>query len=146
MTDGAHLGYGAEAAMKAVLGGDQPAERETAGQMFERIMATSRSEADTYDGCATYMAKLILLACRADPSLADQPTENVYGRNPDGSADYDTVTTPGLWEVLQDRLDPADREAVSGMSGFMWGWAVNAARRCLELGPVPNPAIITIGE
>lgn len=146
MSDGAHLGYGAEAAMKAILDGEQPAERETAGQMFERIMATSRDDATTYDGIATYMAKLIILALRADPMLANQPIANVYGRNPDGSTDYDTVTTPGLWEVLRDRLDPADREAVSGMSGFMWGWAVNAARRCLELGPVPNPAIITIGE
>jgi hypothetical protein len=144
MSDGAHLGYGAEAAMKAVMGDKSPVERETAGQMFERIMATSRDDANTYDGVATYMAKLIIVAFQADPALADQPIDNVYGRNLDGSTDFDTVVTPGLWEVLRDRLDPADR--CPDMTGFMWGWAVNAARRCLELGPVPNPAIITIGE
>jgi hypothetical protein len=31
-----------------------------------------------------------------------------------------------------------------GITGFQWGWAVNAARFAESLPPEPNPAIITV--
>lgn len=33
-----------------------------------------------------------------------------------------------------------------GFTGFMVGWAASAALAMLELPPVPNPAILVIGE
>ena len=46
------------------------------------------------------------------------------------------------------RVEPewhaAHYDVFGEMTGFMWGWGVNAARRCLDLLPVHNPAILTI--
>lgn len=149
MSDGAHLGYGAEAAVHAVLGGAQPEHLETAEEMRDRIMATTVEEAHgTYDGCATYMAKIILTAFTLQPELAQVPTEPVYETDDDGRMRFvdgnPVVVHPGLYEVLKQRITADDRDVAKEMSGFQWGWAVNAARRCVELGPVPNPAIVTI--
>ena len=41
----------------------------------------------------------------------------------------------GLYDVMTD--DGVVHE--DGLSGFQWGWALNAARRCVELGPVAEP-------
>lgn len=46
-----------------------------------------------------------------------------------------------LYDELKDRgvaIDALD------LTGFMWGWAANAARYCVELPPAPNPAIMEI--
>lgn len=48
------------------------------------------------------------------------------------------VVTAGWYEQMKDQgVMPA-----LDLTGFMWGWAVNAALRCMELPPRPNPAII----
>lgn len=48
----------------------------------------------------------------------------------------------GLYDVMKaEGIDLAELE----LTGFMWGWAVNAARKVLGDGPVPNPAIVEIG-
>lgn len=151
MSDGAHLGISAEEAMKAAIGGVEPTTVETVGEMRDRILSTTIDEATSYDGTATYMAKIIIEAFMADPALAQVPTENVYEEDANGRLVFNaagglTLVTDGLWTVLKARMSPADLAAVEGMTGFMWGWAVNAARRCVELPPVPNPAIITIGS
>lgn len=33
-----------------------------------------------------------------------------------------------------------------GLSGFMWGWALNAVRQMLGHSPGANPAILTLGK
>lgn len=147
MTDGAQLGIGAEAAMKAVLGGDTPDEQMSVLVMRDRILAASAETATDYDGAANYAAKLILEYLLADPRRASIPTENVYKHDADGHATFNstgglTLVTPGLYGVMKEDGVPIDD---LGLSGFQWGWAVNAARRCVELPAVPNPAIITIG-
>ncbi len=135
MADGAHLGFGAEDSMKAAIGGAEPAESMTAQEMKDQILASEMSEGFDYNGAAMYTAKLVLLWLEEDPTRAQTPSENTYDE------DYQVVTS-GWYEQIKEANDDL---AEMGLTGFMWGWAVNAARRCLELPPVPNPAIMTIG-
>jgi hypothetical protein len=151
MSDGAHQGYGAEAAVKAVFGSDDPVELETVEEMRDRILAAPRPEPEpegegySYDGTATYLAKIVLTALLADPALASVPTEAVYAHDDESKMVWPAVKIqPSLWDILKERTSPEDYAAVQGFTGFQWGWAVNAARRCVELGPVANPAIIEI--
>ena len=51
------------------------------------------------------------------------------------------VKERGLYDVMKD--EGVDL-ATLGLTGFMWGWAVNAARYALNELPVPNPAILEI--
>lgn len=146
MSDGAHLGIDAHSAMKAAIAGEPTPPPITTQAMGERIMATTRETATDYGAAADYIAKLILLAFRADLELAKAPTERTYSRRDDGTTDWSTVVVPDLYDRLKDRLSPEDAEFIGGCTGFMWGWAVNAARAVMELPPVPNPAIITVGS
>lgn len=149
MTDGAHLGVGARRALGTIVGGEEqpsPEEQETVAQMRERILAMTRVQATDYDSTATYAAKLVLTFLLDDPARALIPAENVYETGPDGRLVFNdkgglNLVTPGLYEVMKDHGIPIDD---LGLSGFMWGWAVNAARRCVELPPVPNPAIVDV--
>lgn len=146
--DGADLGVGAEKAMKAVLGGPQPEDEDRMDPVqFEAyIMSATKEDANTYDGCARYAARLILEHFKANPANANIPTEHQFKRDENGRAifeDGNLIPTGerNLTEVMFKNPDFKDLD----LTGFMWGWAVNAARRCLELPSVPNPAIITIG-
>lgn len=62
-----------------------------------------------------------------------------------------------IWKAVKD--DPAKLMDVGpyddipgvelddlGLSGFMYGWAVNAVRQMCGLRPGGNPAIVTLGE
>lgn len=147
MTDGAHIGVDAKRALGSILGDDpQPTEQERMDpeQMREWIMACTKDDATSYDGMARYAAKLILVFLLEDPRRASIPTENVYKKGADGEIDWSNmeVESPGLYEVMKEHGSDIGE---LGLTGFMWGWAVNAARRCCELPPVPNPAIIDIG-
>jgi hypothetical protein len=157
MSDGAHLGVGAERALKTILGGD-PAptegECESVEAMRARILAAPIA-AETYDGTATACARLILEACKAYPQLVEVPHEAEYLRDEDGRmviigehpADQVIVQIrPGLHTVLkQVYAHRPDALAVfSALTGFMWGWAVNAALRCIDRPAVPNPALLTV--
>jgi hypothetical protein len=161
MTDGAHLGVTADRAIQTILGGaDQPTDDERLDPEAFRAMVLSAPTAaefeasldgkvdytdDDYGMCATVAARAILEAFLADPALAAMPTETVYDwdRDPDHGRmgmKPEFVVNRGLSAELRDR---AVRLPV-GMSGFQWGWAVNAARFCVELPPAPNPAVITV--
>ena len=151
-SDGAHLGVKADRAMQTIVGGDpEPAEEErmTAAQMAEWIRgAVPESAAGPgwdYGECARYAAKLVLDWLFADPTRATGPVESVWRTGPDGKTDWSNpvIEQPGWYERMK-----ADRVPIDdlGLSGFQWGWAANAARRCLELPPVPNPAIVTIDD
>lgn len=148
MGDGAHIGVGAGRALDTILGGaEQPddEERQTAEEMRAEIMALTENP-NTYDGTAKWTAKFILDWLLANPGRAQEPTETVYDWNgdPDHGADGmkpEFTKAVGWYDLMKrDGVDLADL----GLSGFMWGWAVNAARRCLELPAVANPAIIDV--
>jgi len=96
-----------------------------------------------YDDAARYTAKFLLVTLRAHPEIAVQPVESELDFK-NSTPDNIIVTRKG-WSDLLKEVDPTGYEkAVNGISGFMWGWAVNAARYVLDLHEVPNPAIIEI--
>lgn len=152
MGDGAHLGVGPMRALKTILGGDpQPSdeERESIEEMRNRILLITRDQATDYDTISLYAAKLILVFLLDDPSRKDIPTENVYEQDASGGLVISdegglVLAEPGLYEVMKQAGEPWSAIGDLGLTGFMWGWACNAARRCLELPPVENPAILTI--
>lgn len=150
--DGAHAGYSASQAMGYIIGGQPlPEQPMTAADMRDRIMSTdlidwwqwakdqglpggfaertpeqSALGNEAYGRAADALARVMLEAMLADPRLSDAE---------------DSVLT----DTLRERLTPEVYEVIVGqVSGFQWGWARNAARRCLELGPLPNPALIEV--
>jgi hypothetical protein len=56
------------------------------------------------------------------------------------------VLIPGLYDALKklyaDR--PEALAVLSDLTGFMWGWACNAALRCIDQPPAPNPALLML--
>ena len=139
--DGAQMGVDAESAMNAALGGPQPEKVSTMAETAERIRATTT--ANSYSEAADYCAHLILDWLEADPSRAQGPTENVYEDDPEtGRMAWPAVVLEhGWYDRMKDDGIPLDQLA---LTGFMWGWAVNAARAIVELPEVPNPAIVTL--
>lgn len=147
MTDGAHLGVSAERALKTILGGEpSPEEDEQMGVVeFRDYLMQPDQEPLDYGEAARRMARAILLYFMEEPRRATIPTEAEYDweADPDhGSKGMKPEFTKsvGLYETM--KRDGARTDDFDGCSGFQWGWAVNAARRCVELPPVPNPAII----
>jgi len=153
MSDGAHLGIGAERAMKTIVGGEPhptEAECETIEQMRARILAAP-IESKSYDGAATACARLILEAWKKYPQLIEVPHTGVYLNNADGQMVWEecggaVTLVPGLHDALKQvyRERPEALAVLSGLTGFQWGWAVNAALRCIDQPPVQNPAIVTV--
>jgi hypothetical protein len=154
MSDGAHLGVKADRALNTVLGGaPQPVEDEqmTAAEMREWLLSAPRctdpaAMAD-YGECARSVAGEVLRWALANPErYANTPAESALNPGPDGKVDWSDPhkygVTVGLYAVLKDEGVALD---TLGITGFQWGWAYNAARRCLELPPEPNPAFLTIG-
>ncbi len=157
MSDGAHQGVSARRALDTILGGaEQPAEDEQRNpdEMRRWLLAAPgppfEDDGDGYEACARWAARRVLEAFLADPQLASTPIETVFdwptirgesertGRDPSQLMGEHTVAV-GLYDVLKARgVDLGEL----GLSGFQWGWAANAARYCVELGPQPNPAII----
>lgn len=154
--DGAQMGVSAERALGTILGGDpQPNDEEcmTADEMRAMSLAAP-FDADDYGGAANAVARVILEAFLQYPPLVQIPTETPYLHDERGQlvmVNDGMQLVPiglGLYDVLKGLVasDRERREVFSGITGFQWGWAVNAARRCVELPEVPNPAIMTIGE
>jgi hypothetical protein len=104
---------------------------------------------DHYNECARYAAKLIYEWVTADlPNRGPLPADTIYDwdNDPDHGAEgrkAEHIVQVGWYDLMkQDNIGIDEL----GLTGFMWGWAVNAVRRCLELPPVPNPAIITLKD
>ena len=133
--DGADFGATAEQGMKAVIGGERP-EKVMDPVEFEVYIMSQGGPGD-YSGTAAYAAKLILLHLRGHPEDARIPVEDEY----DPKNNYKPKGIRNLSSVMFAYPEFKQLD----LTGFMWGWAVNAARRCCELPSVPNPAIITIG-
>lgn len=163
-SDGAHLGVSANRAIKTILGGEPaPTADEVMGaDEFRNWILAARTvpewEAyldepstreytdEDYGECARVAARAILEAFLADPTIASAPLEADYDwdGDPDRGAQGmkpEYTRHPGLSPLLRER----DVRLPEGMSGFQWGWAANAARRCVELPPGENPAIVEIG-
>lgn len=51
---------------------------------------------------------------------------------------------PDLYQTLKEARPDLVEGTLEELTGFMWGWAVNAARYVSGLPAVPNPAIVTI--
>ncbi len=152
MGDGAHLHVGAEEAMKAVIGGGEPTQMTDAE--FESMIRTATiiPEGDAgfdYDTCSLACARLVLDAYEKYPILQTVPTEARYLKLANGESDWENfyAIDTTLYDVMRKLYDDDSDEykhVFIGLSGFMWGWAVNAARTVLGLGPVPNPALIEL--
>ena len=118
---------------------------------WHRVLSAPRAgEPDAmadYGECARAVGGEVLRWALANPErYARTPaeTEITWPELPDGKKDYNNPIygRQGLYDVLKADGIPLEE---LGITGFQWGWAYNAARRCLELPPEPNPAIITIG-
>lgn len=150
MTDGAHTYIGADNALKTILGGEDPEPNVEEPLDFEtrvRTIQIDPVEDLGYDGGATATARLILEAYEKYPQLTELSDSNVYLHNGDeeGKIDWNNpiVLNVTLYEVIK-KLYPQYYDGLfTALTGFMWGWAVNAARTILDLGPLPNPAIMT---
>jgi hypothetical protein len=84
----------------------------------------------------------MLLFMRANPEAANLPLDYA-GTFVNGQ--YVPDPRQGFSDLFGASLSEKDDEEAGGMTGFMWGWAFNAARRICELPPAANPAIVTIG-
>jgi hypothetical protein len=164
MSDGADLGVEAGRALGAILGGKEPPtedEQQTKEQMLERILAVSdpcegtpvherefAEDMGGYSYAADCIAKAFLILEADDPGLLDRtPEPYTY---PD---DYEIEDLRGksfersgdslAWEALMERWPDFD-DWLGGATGFMVGFAFNAARHVKDLAPVQNPALMTI--
>ena len=157
MTDGAHQGVSAKRALDTILGGaEQPGDDEQRNPDEMRVWLLAADGppfadgGEGYEHAARYAGRLFLEAFLADPSLTTAPIDTLYDW--EGDPDHGTRgMKPEFVRKLDlsarlDREYPDVREKLRGLglSGFQWGWAVNAARYCVELGPEPNPAIIEL--
>jgi hypothetical protein len=153
MSDGASQGIKPERALKTILGGEPPPDDDegmSRQEMRDAILAVDvTKDPETYDEAAMLTARLIYDFVMEDPferRKIPPETEYDWDGDPDrGSAGMkpEYIKAVGLYDVMKDHGIPL---ASLGLSGFQWGWAVNAARYALSEPPVPNPAIVTIGE
>lgn len=152
MTDGAHLNVGAANAMKTILGGDEP--EPMTDEEFEAMIREAPLSPGMWDygAYANATARIVLEAYERWPQLQEMADTHVYLSDSNGFADWNVngigsavVLNRTLYDVIK-QIYPEHYEAIFiELSGFQWGWAVNAARKILDLGPLPNPAIVTIG-
>ena len=150
--DGADLGIGAESALKVVFGGEPQEEQVTrTPAQLRAIIEAASDEPKGYGDGANAAAKIVLGFLERHPECQYMPADSrhEWPKKADGSTDWDatpTVVEEGIYDAIK-RLEPETyakhREHIFGeLTGFMWGWAVNAAKYCLDLPPVPNPAIV----
>lgn len=138
---------GAEDAMKQAIGGGVPDEKDILTREGLRATIMATEVVVDYNSCANIAAKWIVEFLEEDPTRAEIPVENVYEqRGADGfMVQPIVILAHGLYDAMKDHGYTLDH---LGLTGFMWSWAVNAARYVAELPvqlpPVPNPAIITV--
>lgn len=153
--DGAHLGVGAERALETILGGKESPgedERESPQHVAARVLAAAERGGDPhgYGDCADMVAGMVLMFWQAHPEAAEWPLDPPYHYEKDGVR-YDHWIEGG--KLVDDGPDLSKavdaftegKLSALGITGFQWGWAVNAARYALGKPPEQNPAIITIG-
>lgn len=150
MSDLAHFAIDAETAFKANINGATKEERETARistELFEARIREAPLVGDlSYSSCAEAIARVMLEAYETYPQLRTLSDTHVYLEPIDwANPVYLNVTfTDILYKLHPQGTDIRD-DVLDTASGFMWGWAVNAARSILGLGSLPNPALLKIG-
>ena len=141
-----------DAALRGALGGEEPPKRMTMEEMREYI-ESAPDKPESYDDMGRAVAKLTLEFMERHPESHAMPadSEHEWPKGANGETDWratPTLVVEGVYEYMK-RVEPewhaAHQDVFDEMTGFMWGWGVNAARRCLGLGPVSNPAIVTVG-
>lgn len=122
--DGAHFGMNAYDAVNAVLGGKEPPRErlQTVEEMRDDLLSAPLPE----DGDLDYgEASRRLAGCflrLVNEGVKAEQTE--------------------LWEAYKAKWPTASTD----FTGFMVGWAMNAARRCAGVPPAANPAICIFNE
>lgn len=166
--DGADLGVSAGRALDTVVGGaDQPGDDERARleEFAARIRRTplpgdgqpihERRDLgrDAYSFAGDALAHAFLVLEEEQPGILDKRL--VYGDAPERFAEADRrwwdenmkgteqEANAAVWEAFCERWPDGD-DWIGGATGFMVGWAHNAARTINNLPPVPNPAIVTL--
>lgn len=171
MSDGAHLGIGAEDAMKLIIAGTEEEVREanaspqrTPDELRAHIEA--HASPNSYEGTANATVLLLLQFYEEYPGSVDWPAERPligWERTDTGARHMDATIpeewhkisfsalkgiyadVPDLYSELKAWATLHDRTLIlETLTGFQWGWAVNAARYCFDLPSQPNPAIMTI--
>ena len=128
MSDGSR-GYTAKQGVEAVLGGkdiDKMNKGEGAmspGEMREYLL--DGHDDDGYADASRKIGGWYLTEFEKDPSLME-------------------LKESEQWEEMKKRTSSQNTDFINGCTGFMVGWAVNAARYALGKNQVANPAIMTI--
>lgn len=157
--DGAELGYTAEQGLKAVMGHEQKEpERITPEELRARLHA---NPGDSYSQGSNLLALGILRVFEQRPETVTWPADprsEFFVKGTDEvatgeqirahpeSLDWRRVDDRDLSEAFKTVATPEEMTAYEGCTGFMWGWAVNAAKYVVGAPPVANPAIIEIGN
>jgi hypothetical protein len=158
--DGATQGVSAGDALNVILRGEseddqvhaRPDEfaatiRTAVGPPWEYGVPDEGKMSDGYTACANWLARQILEWLEGDLTRGLGPVEDSieWGKTPSGQIDWSThtVTAKG-WSTLMKEAGFFP-DGMYGCTGFQWGWACNAARTILDMPPVSNPAIMTIG-
>ena len=129
LQDGAHLGVSAGRALDTILGSKPSPEKEERmpnAEFAEWIRSAPHILKDTsgdngYTDASRWLARRYLL-------LLDEGCE---------------ADSHKLWDSFEAKW-PDDADEAGGMTGFMHGWAFNAAKHALNLPPSPNPALLTL--
>jgi hypothetical protein len=119
-------------------------------ETFRNWIRTADRE-DTYGETARMCARYLLEYLTVHPEDMRLPLDASYdwdraeqelGRWPN---DIDEMNRYRTSDGLFDKAAAENpRLRAMDLTGFMVGWAFNAARRCLELPPAPNPALLTV--
>ena len=156
MADGAYLGVDAERALGTILGGkESPAKEEQMDDTTFAVWLRSAPENPaSYGETARLAGRYLLEYLERHPERQNDPLDDKH--------DFDRMRADGVLErskidsavwknyLLQTGIwDDAKQEFPQleslDLTGFMVGWAFNAARKVLALSPAPNPALLTIG-
>lgn len=148
MSDGSQQGIGAERALGTILGG-KPApekEEEKTPEFWLKRLTEKDDNIDGYQAHAEVIAKYIIQAYKDYPQLSGIPNRTVYLKPINWNKPVVLIDdlSDFLKKIYPDEKHPF-RQALSGATGFSWGWAFNIARYAIGLPPQPNPAIMTIG-
>lgn len=165
--DGSFEGVDAGRALKTILGGeDAPDDDEiqTREQVRQRLAKLPRIQdihvrdgedgfywqgkrlSLDYGGTADVAARAVLDFLEAHPEHSDAPCESEFA--PDAWADFDgsaekmpKPTKLGLYDLMRGTDYDLGK---LGLTGFMWGFAYNTARRLRYEEGAPNPALMEI--
>jgi hypothetical protein len=150
MSDGANLGIRAEDAMKKIVGGKEIESKPLSMEELEKLIRSrplppGPLEFD-YSVCSEAIAHCFLVLEDEDPGILDRrehyPDDSEYRELRGKPRD----PTNAAWEAAKKKWPSfADDSYAGGASGFMVGWALNAARNIKGYGQTGNPAILTIG-